>query len=307
MKIPCSLIRDILPLYAENMVEPETKSLVDEHLSECNECSIKLSEIKSAPTSQIETTKPLINLKKQIRKRRIFTAIIAALCATIVVFTCFYHENSAKLIPWKEGLVNVRGIENVPYEKVNDGIKDDLEKIDNLDEVEALALDINSIANGTDTIYSSYNGINIIQCWSNGANTQDLAKDYNEMYLYPVPESLIYGYNGDQKLLWGNQLNGGVEILPRLALSFYFKCAIALATLFGVAWIVFRKKKLASFARQLFFAPFSYIIAHLLVKGLAHTSFFMEKDLFAISIIAISIYIVLSLSWQLFLQRDMNI
>ena len=161
---------------------------------------------------------------------------------------------------------------------MNDGIKDDLEKIDNLDEVEALALDINSIANGTDTIYSSYDGINIIQCWSNGANTQDLAKDYNEMYLYPVPESLIYGYNGNQKLLWGNQLNGGVEILPRLALSFYFKSAIALSALFGVAWIVFRKKKLASFARQLFFAPLSYIIAHLLIKGLAHTSFFMEAE-----------------------------
>ena len=147
-----------------------------------------------------------------------------------------------------------------------------------MDKVETFALDINAIVNGNDIIYSSDDGINIIQCWSNGANTQDLAKDYNEMYLYPVPESHIYGYNGNQKLLWGNQLNGGVEILPRLALSYYFKCAIALAALFGVAWIVFRKKKLASFARQLFFAPLSYIIAHLFIKGFAHTSFFMEAE-----------------------------
>ena len=33
MKIPCSVIRDLLPLYAEKMVEPETENLVAEHLA----------------------------------------------------------------------------------------------------------------------------------------------------------------------------------------------------------------------------------------------------------------------------------
>ena len=38
MKIPCAMIRDLLPLYAEKMVEQETENLVNEHLAECSEC-----------------------------------------------------------------------------------------------------------------------------------------------------------------------------------------------------------------------------------------------------------------------------
>ncbi len=48
MKIPCSVVRDLLPLYAEEMIEEETRALVDEHLEECSECSTRLEEIKAA-------------------------------------------------------------------------------------------------------------------------------------------------------------------------------------------------------------------------------------------------------------------
>lgn len=38
MKTDCCIVRDILPLYVENMVSDETAVLVKEHLSECKEC-----------------------------------------------------------------------------------------------------------------------------------------------------------------------------------------------------------------------------------------------------------------------------
>lgn len=38
MKTDCCIVRDILPLYVENMVSDETAALVKEHLSECEEC-----------------------------------------------------------------------------------------------------------------------------------------------------------------------------------------------------------------------------------------------------------------------------
>ncbi len=74
MKIPCAVVRDLLPLYAENMIEEETHALVDEHLEECPECSKKLEEIKAeaaAPAAPaVDTAKPLLSLKKMINKRR---------------------------------------------------------------------------------------------------------------------------------------------------------------------------------------------------------------------------------------------
>ena len=32
MKLPCAVVRDLLPLYAEKLTEDETKKMVDEHL-----------------------------------------------------------------------------------------------------------------------------------------------------------------------------------------------------------------------------------------------------------------------------------
>ena len=37
MKLPCAVVRDLLPLYAEKMTESETQSLIEEHLQDCPE------------------------------------------------------------------------------------------------------------------------------------------------------------------------------------------------------------------------------------------------------------------------------
>ena len=38
MKLPCELIRDLLPLYAEHLTSPETGQLIEEHLQSCPAC-----------------------------------------------------------------------------------------------------------------------------------------------------------------------------------------------------------------------------------------------------------------------------
>ena len=98
-------------------------------------------------------------------------------------------------------------------------------------------------------------------------------------------------------------MNGGTEILPRLALSYYLMIAAALAVLCCLAWAVFRKWKYSWILRQLFFAPSSYILSHLLLKGLRTASFFMERDIISILILAMALYTLLSIVWQAFLLR----
>ena len=44
MKISCSVIRDILPLYVENMVSEDTKEIVEEHIKDCEECKKNLKK-----------------------------------------------------------------------------------------------------------------------------------------------------------------------------------------------------------------------------------------------------------------------
>ena len=65
MKLPCAVTRDLLPLYAENMVEQETKILIEEHLSECDDCRKKLSEMKTPTENPTIAWQMLLERQKE--------------------------------------------------------------------------------------------------------------------------------------------------------------------------------------------------------------------------------------------------
>ena len=46
MRNECNIIRDILPLYIEDMVSADTAELVEEHLKNCVSCRIELQNMK---------------------------------------------------------------------------------------------------------------------------------------------------------------------------------------------------------------------------------------------------------------------
>ena len=89
MKLPCAVVRDLLPLYAEKLAEEETQRLVDEHLEDCAECRRRLAEMDTGAAPRVESAKPLIALKKEINRRRRFAAMLAALCVFVAVYTWF--------------------------------------------------------------------------------------------------------------------------------------------------------------------------------------------------------------------------
>ena len=46
MKLDCCVVRDLLPLYVENMVSDQTAQLIKEHLAECPECQSEYESFK---------------------------------------------------------------------------------------------------------------------------------------------------------------------------------------------------------------------------------------------------------------------
>lgn len=310
MKIPCSVVRDLLPLYAEEMIEEETRALVDEHLEECSECSKRLEEIRAAAAvpaenTAVDTAKPLLALKKTINKRRRITAAIAALCVFILLFSAFHRINEWHQVPWEEGLIQVIGIEKMAdVEKRNNPFPEEEEAIRLPDESMGLTIQFDSKISGLhSTMEKNENGTTeIIQGWSSNPNKK-LTGDYSECTINPVPDRLLYDTGNGQILLWGEPADGGVVIMPRLALASYAILACCIASLSALLWFLFRNRQCASILRQVFFAPVSYLAGHLLIKGFHARTFFLEDDLGSILLVGAAVYALLTLGWTAWQQR----
>ena len=76
MKISCDIIKDILPLYAEDMVSQATKDMVNDHLVECEGCTKELEALRSPKKLPVETdVNSLKRVGDAIRRRRILAVM----------------------------------------------------------------------------------------------------------------------------------------------------------------------------------------------------------------------------------------
>lgn len=76
MEISCDIIRDVLPLYAEDLVSNDTRNMVDEHLCKCDPCTKQLGILKKAAELPIEVeTHSLERVSHSIKKQKILTVL----------------------------------------------------------------------------------------------------------------------------------------------------------------------------------------------------------------------------------------
>lgn len=98
MRNECNIIRDILPLYIDEIVSEDTISFVEEHLEKCAACRAELENMKApnalekaVSDTRADDEKPLKAFaKKWNRKKRIVvTAFVAVLLIVALLGSCF--------------------------------------------------------------------------------------------------------------------------------------------------------------------------------------------------------------------------
>jgi len=90
MDISCDIIRDLLPLYAEDLVSSDSRKLVDDHLCSCDPCTKQLGILKKAAAIPIEVeTKSLKRVEHTIRRRKVLTVAAAIMTVFTVIVTGF--------------------------------------------------------------------------------------------------------------------------------------------------------------------------------------------------------------------------
>ena len=88
MKISCDIIRDLLPLYAEDMVSEDSKHLVDDHLCGCDACVKELATLKKPQKVPVETdVTSLKRVEETIRRRKTLTVMAVLMTVVALIVT----------------------------------------------------------------------------------------------------------------------------------------------------------------------------------------------------------------------------
>lgn len=82
----CGIVKDLLPLYAEDMASEESSAFVREHLETCEDCRKAFEQMK-APV-ETEPAAPLKTVRKAVKKRGwLIAGLIACLIAALLLGT----------------------------------------------------------------------------------------------------------------------------------------------------------------------------------------------------------------------------
>lgn len=280
MKISCNIIKDILPLYVEDLASNETKNMVDEHISDCDNCKKNLEDMQSSTIPPMDTDiKPLEKIRDTMRRKKyqtiIFTTVITLVIAMVIMAFLTAPD-------YLNDTTTVSIVEN--YDGTVVAFFD--EKVSGYD-IEKYYENNGYVYNITtwNSIWSRNFGRNDVTSTVLNAGGEDVAS----VYYYHTDGSI-------NKLIYGRDqyINGGSMILPRLALAYYILMAVGVIAICLMVILMFRRnKKVKSIIIKIMFLPISYIIGHILVKGFTTSSYSMLRDFLAILLVMIGVYVAI--------------
>jgi len=283
MKVTCNVIKDVLPLYIENMLSIDSCTMVEEHIEQCQECKNYLNEMRTSNEMPVDrNTSPLLKIKSTLRKKKIQTAILSVMFSIMLFVITSAFLTMPEYIPYGEKSVAINEIGNgsvlVQFEDTVYGY------------------DINKYPTDDNTGFV-YN----ITTWNSIWNRNIEKSNANNTILNPNGENVVsvYYYQTDGRddiLIYGKDIypNGGIITLPRLFLTYYALIAVVIAAISGLIMLILhRNKKALNFTMKIFLLPISYLLGHLIIKGFTSSSYAATRDLYAILLVMIPLYIAL--------------
>ena len=88
----CGIARDLLPLYQEGMLSPDSVEFLEEHLRTCPACRAEREKLAAEPVPPEEKTEKAPELERvrwKLRRQRRRTAILAV-CLALALATALF-------------------------------------------------------------------------------------------------------------------------------------------------------------------------------------------------------------------------
>ncbi|MBE5966115.1 MAG: zf-HC2 domain-containing protein [Lachnospiraceae bacterium] len=294
MKITCNVIKDLLPLYVENIASDDTRILVEEHINSCNSCKKELDKFNKANDIFIDMKLlPIKKVQATLRKKKYLTILFSAILTLLVLIIVIGYLTAPEYIPYSESAVSITEADNnLMIAHLGDtGFR--------------YSIDYYRTDDNSGYIYdiSMWNSI-----WNRTMN-KNVPADF---ILNPNGEmvSSVYYCSSDGKeediLIYGKNQNpnGGRITLPRLFLAYYVYTAAVSAVVLWVILFLFRKKqKMKAIMFKLFALPIAYLLGHICIKGFSTISYSATHDFYAILLAMIPIYCAIMIGERIFASR----
>ncbi len=329
MNKDCSIVQDLLPLYAENMLREETKEFVDGHLAQCAACRAELDALKADVKPAPVSAQPLRDLKRQLRRKKLTAVLLAVALALTLATAGFAYLTAPQYLPYDE---TEWMITSSPRALADGSIMSD--GLTDLSGIESISVNLLTPVSGTKvtstqdpdsgkTVYFIIAWRTPLDTWCGTFDVSDtgdhaqreanalldaLGETESARTLFTLDATnctaVCYSQNnGQDDVLLCGSMNGGIVSLPRLALGYYVLLSLALFITLGIAFFICRRKKAGKMLGYLALIPASYLAGHLLVKGFTTTSYQMQRDFSLIAFAAVLIYSAVLLALSLLQQK----
>ena len=287
MKKECSIIRDILPLYTENMVSDETREFIEEHITVCDECKKEMEKMRKNYNLPPSNTVPLKNIRKKLLYKKIQIALLTTALVLIIAISVFALLTAPKFYPYSDDILKLTENQN---QSVTITFREDVK---GFSYIESSDIDTDILVIQVEA-WTSYFSENILK-----SSRQSITIPYTDKDKI----SIYYLQNNDEEdvHIFGHNLlpTGKIVSLPRLALNYYLYIAIGSFVLAVLLLVVFRKKEMIRiWLLRLMAIPVSYVLGHIFIKGFSTTTYTLQRDFFLILLVSVMIYcVIISSIW----------
>ena len=326
----CSIVQDLLPLYAENMLREETKEYVDGHLAQCEACRTELAALRAEDVTPASVSaQPLRDLKRQLQRKKLTAVLLAVALALTLATAGFAYLTAPQYLPYDE---TEWMITRSPRALADGSIMAD--GLTDLSGIESISVNLLTPVSGAEVTSTqdpdSGKTIYFITAWRTPldtwcgtfdvSDTGDHAQREANALLNALGETesartlftldaancaaVYYSQNnGQDDVLLCGSADGGVISLPRLALGYYALLSFVLLITFGISFFLCRRKKIGKVLGHLALIPACYLLGHLLVKGFATTSYQIQRDFSLIVLTAALLYAAALLGRRFLYQK----
>lgn len=279
MRNECNIIRDLLPLYAEHMVSPDTVSFIEAHMKDCAACR-KVFESSNVPQTIPITCEAasLLRLRKKMMAKRIQTIVMTALFVITLLVSAFAVLDAPIYLPYSEDLILVEPIGDCGLLITFNEAVTDFNYHIYLDpqHQEQYYCDMEAWTSLWD------------QWFSNGHSK--LSTTIFPREPYPITVMYLPNNGSEDICVYGETDFAGKISLPKLTLGYYLILAVFALVITALARMLLKKTAARIWTERAMLYPVCYIIAHLCIVGFSFTSYSMARDFALIVFVSLLLY-----------------